>query len=209
MKEFVVIICSFLLCVMLMSFVLGSIMHMAPVGITGIASVGTPYYFHDDSMRWGEITDYAVCQDILYVLYGGKEILDCYSLDGTYLHSYSIELGEKGKAALYTSNGILHLKTKGLTFYTFETGFFVDTYDVSATELYPKLEELTGEHQSNGENKYELHGASIWRNVDGIREEIVRRPAWMAVFQGNTLLLLGPVCFIALCTILYYYKKQA
>lgn len=209
MKVFVVIICFFLLCVMLMSFVLGNIMHMAPVGITGNASVGTPYYFQNDSLRWGEITGYAVCQDILYVLYSGKGILDCYSVDGAYLHSYSIVLGEKGKADLYASNGILHLKTKGLTFYTFEKGIFVDTYDVSATELYPKLEELTREHQSNGENKYELRGASIWRNADGIREVIVRRPAWMTVFQGNTLLLLGPVCFIALCTILYYYKKQA
>lgn len=207
MKVFV-IICSLLLCVMLMSFVLGNIMHMAPVGITGKALVGMPYYFQNDSLRWGEITDYAVCQDILYVLYGGKGILDCYSVDGTYLHSYSIVLGKKGKADLYASNGILHLKTKGLTFYTFEKGIFVDTYDVSASELYPKLKALTGENLSDGENKYELHGASIWKNSGGIREEIVCRPAWMTVFQGSVLLFIGPICFIILCLIVYYRKHR-
>ena len=206
--SFILLLCIALVCVTLVCAVLGNISHSVPVRVRDKAIAGMPYYFQDNSAKWGEITDYAVCEDVLYVLYSGKGILDCYSLDGSYLHSYSIALGEKGKAALYANNNLLHLKSRELTFYTFKSGFFEETYSVSATELHSNLQELTPAPRFFADAEYELKGASIWRNSHGAREEIVCRPNWMAVFQGNTLMLLGSFSFMILWVIIVYKKRK-
>lgn len=198
-----------MICVIFCCFILGTVSHCVPISVNGKATIGQPYYFEDSSARWGEITDYAICDNIIYVLYEEKEILDCYSTDGTYLHSYSLVLGEKGKSVLYTTNDVLNLKDRGSTFYTFNKGFFADTYEISTAKLSSHIELLTGLQQSTTDGEYVLRGASLWQIEDGISKEIVHRPGWMALFQGNALLLVGPICFIALCAILYYYKKQA
>jgi len=166
------------------------------------------YYFVNLSPRWGEISDFAVCGDILYILFSGKEVLDCYSLDGTYLHSYSIKLGDKGRATLYVNNDMLYLKSKDFTFYTFLDGLFVKSYDVSVTELYSEIKKLSESKSQVDEVKYERRGASIWKEMNGIRTEVVHRPSWMVIFQGSLLLLVGPISFIALCFFLYYYKNK-
>jgi hypothetical protein len=73
--------------------------------------------------------------------------------------------------------------------------------------LYSKLEELTPATHSSAGAEYELNGASIWYNSHGVREEIVGRPNWMAVFQGNTLMFLGSFSFIILWMIIVYKKR--
>lgn len=187
--------------------VLGNIAHCTPIYVKDKATVDMPYYFSNNSARWGEITDYAVCENVLYVLFEGKGILDCYSLDGTYLHSYSIALGEKGKAELYVKGNDLYLKARNLRFFTFQSGIFVDTYSVSANELYSEIQTLSEPSRSAQSMEYIIRAASIWRVKDELSEEIVHRPQWMTVFQGGILMAVGPICLVCLWIILYYKKR--
>ena len=196
-----------LICVVFCCFMLGIVSHCAPISINRKATIEHPYYFEGSSSRWGEITDFAACDNILYVLYEEKEILDCYSSDGTYLHSYSLALGKKGKSILYTVDNVLYLKNRGSTFYTFNKGFFEDTCEVPITELYSHIELLSSLQRSSPDVDYMLRGASLWQIKNGISKEIVHRPEWMALFQGSILLMAGPICFVALCAILCCYKK--
>ena len=198
-----------LLCVIVASFLLGAISHIPPMTIKGSVIQERPYRFYDPSVRWGEIRDFTVCEDILYVLFDSKEVLDCYSLDGTYLHSYYIELGRKGKAELFVCDSMLYLKSKGFAFYTFRDGIFVESYEVSPTELYAEITRLSGNKGDVGEGTYMLRGSSIYKNMQGTVEKIVHRPGWMVIFQGSYIMLIGSVSFVLLCFILYYYKKRA
>ena len=207
MRKIPLILTVFFLCIFLSTFIMGNIMHIIPIGIKGKAAVGEPYYFVDESVRWGEITDFAVCGEKLYILFSGKELLDCYDLDGTYLHSYSFKLGDKGKAALFVNNGVLYLKSKEFTFYMFCDGYFVESYDVPVTGLYSEINKLSSSKVESGRYIYKLCGSSIWRESNGLIEEVVHRPTWMAVFQGNSILLISSVSFIFLCLILFHYKK--
>ena len=208
MNKMLWILSLLLICVILCSCVLGTVSHCAPIGMNGKATIEQPYYFNKYSVRWGEITNHIVCGNVLYILYEGKETLDCYSIDGTYLHSYALVLGEKGTAELFAVNDVLHLKNRERRFYTFNAGFFMDSYEIPTTELYAHIELLTNMQQQTKDNEFEMRGASLWRYTDGISNEIVRRPGWMTIFQGSALLIVGPICFILLCAILYYYKKQ-
>lgn len=68
------------------------------------------------------------------------------------------------------------------------------------TEYFDEIEQLTGEKRKNGEKEYQLHGSSIWSNDE---EVVVSRPAWLAVFQGLTLNIVGACCLIGIWILLY------
>lgn len=206
MRNIIIYLSIILTCILIICFSLSVISHSAPLSVKN--KVGSsPYYFVRPSRRWGEITDFAVCGETLYVLFGGKETLDCYSLDGTYLHSYFVELGKKGIAKLYVNDDTLYLKDKEFTFYTFYHGRYITSFDVPAAELHLQIEALADSKYIYDGMEYKLRDATIWRSTRGINEDILRRPAWMAVFQGGILLILGSFCFVILCVIIYYLKR--
>lgn len=208
MNRFFLVLIVIIIFIVIVSFILGVISQCPPLIINGFATCGEPFFFENDSIRWGEITDFAVCDKRLYILYGNKSILDCYSLDGDYLHSYFVELGKKGRASLFVKGNTLYLKSNGLNFYTFSEGYYVKSYVVSATELYSEIEKLTSsKHEVNG-IEYELRGASIWQNELGKSEMIVHRPAYLVVFQGYGMLLIGSIAFLLLCYLLHCLRKS-
>ena len=207
-KRAVCAITVFLLVLFAICFVLGTISHCPPFNLIGKATKEQPYYFEDSSVRWSRISDFAVCEDKLYILFSDKGCMDCYNLDGTYLYSYAFDLGEKGKAELYVSNDLLYVKSRDLRFYRFQNGTFVDIFDVSAKELASVLDSLTTNKQQVGDVSYNLRGSSIWCETPPGSEIILSRPGWMAVFQGSLLLIAGGVAFVLSCIALYFSRKK-
>ena len=207
-KKAVCVIAVLLLVIFASCFVLGTISHCSPLNLNGKATKEQPYYFENPSVRWSSISDFAVCEDIMYVLFSDKGLMDCYYLDGTYLCSYTLDLGEKGKAELYVSDDLLYVKSRDLRFYRFQNGEFVDTFEVSAKELAATLDTLTTSKQQMGNASYSLRGSSIWRETPDGSVIILSRPGWMAVFQGSLLLIAGGVAFVLSCIALYFSRKK-
>lgn len=162
------------------------------------ATVSEPYFLVDDSMQVGAISDFAICGDYLYILLS-KDIMKCYSLDGVYKHSYMFHMGEKGKAHLYVKDNTLFLESRKHYFYRFKDGKFVDMFSLDASEYYPLTEELSNDsnkYQSNSGGYFELRGTSIWRVDSASQIEIVHRPSWLVIFQGNIQMYIHFVCLV-------------
>lgn len=206
MKIVYVAIIVIVISIIVVSLILGIIAQSPPVQIKNMATDSDPCFFEDGSVRWGEITDFAVCGRNLYILYENKGVLDCYTLDGEYEHSYYVDLGQKGRSALYVKEETLYLKSNGLTFYTFREGSYETSYEVSAAQLYPETDNLNGSKREANEASYELRVASIWRCGDEKSERIIHRPAYLAVFQGSRILIFGSAAFILLCYLLTRFK---
>ena len=207
-KIAVSVIAIFLLSISIICFVLGTFSNWPPLKLKEKVTQEEPYYFQDSSVRWGRISDFAVCEDKLYMLFSDKGLMDCYDLDGTYLHSYAMDLGEKGKAELYVNGDLLYVKAKDLKFYIFENGTFADTFDVSAKELASVINSLTTNKRTMGDVSYNLCGASIWRETPNGSTELISRPGWMAVFQGSLLSFVGGSSFVLSCAILHFYIRK-
>ena len=201
------IIVVFLSIIMFSCVLVGGISHCTPLYLHNIAPSSTPYSFNSLSQHLGEITDYAVCENVIYILFEHKNILDCYDLDGVYMHSFFVDLGGKGKAGLYVNNNRLYLKSRKTTFYAFEKGSFLESYNVSTTDLYSEIQQLNGEKRTVGNNKYLLRGASIYcENEEGMKM-VVSRPVWTTIFQGPGILIVGAICFLAVCILIYYKRR--
>ena len=201
------VVIVFLSLIILACIVLGGISHCTPLFRHNTASSSTPYFFNSLSPHLGEITDYAVCENVIYILFEHKNILDCYGLDGSYMHSYFIDLGGKGKAELYVNNSRLFLKSRKTTFYVFEKGLFLESYDISTTDLYSEIQRLNGEKRAIGNNKYLLRGASVYcENEEGMLI-VVSRPVWMTIFQGPGILIVGAICFLTICMLIRYKRS--
>lgn len=206
MKNVFWVLIAILICIIIVCFILGGISQSPPTQINDAATDKDPYFFEAGPVRWGEITDFAVCSNKLYILYGNKSVLDCYTLGGQYEHSYFVELGEKGSSSLFVKDDTLYLKSNGLTFYTFREGKYEMSYEISAAQLYSEIENLNGSKREANGVEYELRGPSIWRIDHGKSELIVHRPAYLAAFQGYGILLFGSIAFILLCWLLYRFK---
>lgn len=208
LDKIICLLVAFLLCISIICFILGTISHIPPTKSKDKSQNIQPYCFWDSSIRWSAITDFAVCEDIIYVLFSGKGVMDCYSLDGEYLFSYAIDLGKKGKAELYLSDTLLFVKTKDFKMHVFENGVFVDTFDVPVSELALTLNSLITSKQHSGKTLYKLDKSSICQETTNGLEKIISRPGWMVVFQGSILSAIGGISFVLFCITFIFCKKR-
>jgi len=177
------------------------------------AQKGNPYCFVDDRLCWSRITDVAVCGKNLYLLYDDKSILVCYDLDGNYQHSYLFSWGKRGKSQLHVEDSYVFLETREKDFYSFADGELIRYYDrKNDAEQIEKLRDLLqasgSQSLSSAEEIFELRGASVWKQrADGSAVEIIHRPVWFCVFQGNIMLTVYIVLFLLLSAFLYRRKR--
>jgi len=155
---------------------------------------GDPFFFKEQHSYWGFIQDYLVCKDKLYVLYGRKAVLECYSLKGEYLYSYSFYDESGGGAFLYIDQGNVILIGDNWDSYVFspESGFLKYKKGDSSNWDLDKRKNPVFDTLSDVGDRYELHWASIYRiSPDGSRERIIKRPFWMVVFQKSRCILIA------------------
>ena len=158
--------------------------------------------FESKRLYFGEIADYIVCKDKLYILYSYKSVLECFDLNGNYLFSYAL----KPRAA-----GNSHIFTDGSTVYLWD--LYNNTFMISSEGNVEGFEKGQSYKQSIGENilrggqeriadngdQYELRWASIYKiTTEGEVIRVVRRPFWMAVFQRGRTILVAFVIFLVL-----------
>lgn len=185
---------------------LGAVAHQVPASVKHMGEPSMPQLFFDGSERIGEITDYAICGEYLYLLYGNKSILDCYSITGVYSHSYFMDLGEKGSAKLFVKDDVLCVKSRDRTFYYFSDGMYRSSERIGSHDYYDFIADWEDRAVKTEEYSFERQGASIWKMSDTEAQIAVRRSAWLSVFQGPYLLMIGPLCAIAAILLLRVCK---
>ena len=208
MKWFQKIVILVLLVICAICFLLGCVAHKVPSAVKTVKTSDIPYRFSDNTERIGEITDYAACGEYLYLLYGNKSILDCYSITGVYRHSYFMDLGEKGTAELFVKDDVLCVKSRDLTFYYFSDGMYRSLERIETHDYYDVIADWEGRPVETEAYSFERRGASIWKMSDTEAQIAVRRSAWLAVFQGPYLLVIGPLCGISAILLQYLHKKS-
>ena len=206
-KVIVIVLCI----VFLSNLLLFCNARFVPYTFKGSVAKGKPFYFEDTPGYWSELTDFAVCDGYLYVLYELKSVLCCYGLDGTYLHSYGLSMSKKGQAHLYVKDNTLYLESREHGFYTFEEGMFRGYFELNVTEYYSYKEELkassAGYHESDGK-QYVLKGASLWMVEGDHTQEIIHRPGWLTVFQGARQFIVHMLCLILLFAFVIYKRTR-
>lgn len=207
MKCWLNIVIIILLFISVACLLLGFVAHQVPYSVKGIKKTATPYLFLDNSERIGEISDYAICGEYLYLLYGNKSILDCYSITGVYSHSYFMDLGEKGSAELSVRNDVLCVKSRDLTFYYFSDGMYCSSERIESHDYYDVIADWEDHAVKTEACSFEQRGASIWKISDTEAQITVKRSAWLAVFQGPYLLMIGPLCAIAVILLLDFKRR--
>lgn len=202
MKRFAKIIIAVLVLVSIISFVLAKFAHSVPASVRKVKIKDTPHLFFDNAERIGEITDYAVCGKYLYLLYANKSVLDCYSINGSYVCSYLLDLGKKGAASLHVKKEILYVQSRELTFYSFSQGNYLEKTQIDASNFYSFIKAMDDHYLNSEEFSYERRGSSIWKINNNGCEIVLERSAWLSIFQGWRLLVVGPLCIICAALIL-------
>lgn len=196
---------TFILCVVIaVNMGLFYIAHSTPREAQGKATTTEPYLMIESSALWGGISEFAVCGDYLYTLLESRKVLNCYSLDGEYIRSYVFDMRNNGQSHLYVKDDTLYLESREHHFYRFMDGQFMDVLFPDISEVYSFREQLdncSDAHMSNKEDYYELQGTSIWRANATSHEEIVHRPLWLLIFQGNTQLIIFLACLVGLVSL--------
>ena len=173
---------------------------------------GEPYLFYEESKHWCGISRMAAKDGFLYLLHDDRKMLCIYDTEGNYQHSYCFAECENGRPSVFVLNGIVHYQDRGQNYYTLENGI-VTNYEAASSELYRAMTQPQRQAEklpvSDGDAVYELRGASVWKcSADGTEVEIIHRPGWLVVFQGNCFMYLSCAAVLSLFVLVILKQKN-
>lgn len=202
MKKYAKYIIILMVLVLVFSWGLVFAERYLPADIRDRAQEGEPYLFKDDSTHRCGISRMAVKDGYLYLLHDDRKMLCVYDTEGNYQHSYCFAERENGSPSVFTLDGTVYYQDRAHNYYTLENGFVVSCEEAS-TELFRAMNQPQRQAEklpvSDGNAIYELRGASVWKyTADGTEEEIIHRPGWLVIFQGNSLMYVSGVAFLTL-----------
>lgn len=179
----------------------------APASLQGKATEGMPFSFVKNMRYFGEITDFAVCDNAMYVLYGGKSVLEVYSLDGEYRKSFFFDQCKNGKCSLIREDGRLFLEDRSHNLYQFQDGEFLRFHswnleEDTIWEIRKNGSDVPAKRTASDGSIVEMRGTSLWKQgQNGESTRILYRPWWTWFFSTKRALLLQ-MCGLVLLFIL-------
>ncbi len=153
----------------------------------------------------GGITDYVVCNDRLFVLYGNKRGMQCYDLNGTFLYNYTFSYPLRGRPKLYTDGATVWVKSGIKHYYGFSSdGFSVFYHRAYNAQTIERIEARVLPQEDTKTtadgDRIMMRGASIWKvSADGSEEKIVSRPFWLIIYQENRICIAAWLLFLFMC----------
>lgn len=171
-----------------------------PADIRDRAREGEPFLFRDDSTHRCGISRMAVKDGYLYLLHDDRKMLCVYDTEGNYQHSYCFAERENGSPSVFTLDETVFYQDRAHNYYTLENGLVV-SYEEASTELFRTMNQRQRQAEklpvSDGNAVYELRGSSVWKCfADGVEVEIIHRPGWLIIFQGNSLMYVSGIAFL-------------
>ncbi len=183
-----------------------------PQSLQKETQLGRSYRFKIDEEYFGEITDYAICDNILYVLYEAKAVLKCYDLSGVYICSYCFYAHQNGYIELKFTGEDLYLKDRNNNYYLLNSDRVVRFLckEQNKDEIMTLEKSFVSDSQKRTDmqgNTYKLKGASIWKTDPyGNQTQVIHRP-WILQFISLKYFAISHfICMILLAISLLYEK---
>ena len=200
MKKFYVYLIIILLLLCGLMWGLAAVERYVPATIRDWAKSGEPFLFYQEPDHWSGINALAANGEYLYVLHEDRGILCVFDLQGNYLHSYFFSERENGRSSVFTLDGKVYYQDRTHNYYTLEDGVVTD-FAESSTDLFRRMNQPQRQAElapvTVQDAVFEIRGASVWKHMaDGTEVEIIHRPGWLAIFQGNTLMYIYAACFL-------------
>ncbi len=202
----------FAIVIMITYVIIGFSIQHTPQSLQKRTQLGKPYLFEKNQEYFGAITDYTICDNILYVLFDAKAVLKCYDLSGNYLCSYCFLAHQNGCAELQRTGKELYLKDRQNNYYQLSNGEVIRFlhWNQNADEIKLLQKSFVSDAQKRTdmqENTYKLKGASIWKTDPyGNQTQVIHRP-WILQFVSLKYLAISHfVCMILLAISLLYEK---
>ena len=176
------------------------------------AETDQPFLYEKKHLYFGDLSDFAVCENTLLVLYDSKQALQCYDLEGNLLFSYSLRMSPSGRAVLYTDGTKYFLEDHDHNYYVFSSdGRYIEyvTEENSKSNMQQSFLTKKASRTTVEGDYYQLKGASIYRAQMGKQaKEILHRPFWMVLFQGANLLVFTMILTGISVARYFYLQKQ-
>lgn len=202
----------FAIVIMVTYVIIGFSIQHTPQSLQKETQLGKPYLFEKNTEYFGVLSDYATCDNTLYVLYEAKGILKCYDLSGNYLYSYCFFAHQNGRAELQRTSKELYLKDRQNNYYQVSNGEVIRFlhWEQNANEIKLLEKSFVSDSQKRTDvqgNTYTLRGAVIWKtDPNGSQTQIIHRP-WILQFVSLKYLAISHfVCMILLAISLLYEK---
>lgn len=167
--------------------------------------------YNEKRTYFSEISDYAVLEDRLYVLYGRIGVMEVFGTDGSYEKSYVVFCGISSNLELNSDGTAIWMTGNDDNCYLFQNGSMIE--EKALNEYYSAQYGGTfiskkAMHLATDGSVYKRKGASICRvTATGLSEIIVHRPIFCLFVQGLLPFLLHIFVMIGSAIILYTQSR--
>jgi len=169
-----------------------------------------PVVVHRDFCPPGKLTDIAVNDESLFLLYAAPGIVNAYSHEGEYQYSILFPYESNGSSSLYASGNDLYYVNRWNKVFHVQGRTFRQSWRLD--EGQAKLRELQAAepgHQDTqcwyGDERYVISGQNVDRVMpDGTKARIVDGPELLGLLESRTVWF-GCLTFLVLTMILYVW----
>ena len=171
-----------------------------PQKIKSRLSKGLPYVFHNDMDYIGSIDQIAVIEPYVYLLYGKKHVIKCYTVGGEYVCSIAIKNKGGGTASMYTDSGHLYVESSGNGLYEFTSNTF-SAFHESVSEAASKIRAYKRTNTDSQGNKYVILRNTAYIIRRGTVSKFIHRKWFMQIASPTNVfvMVLFNMIVIVLC----------
>ena len=164
-----------------------------------------PYELMTKRDYLADVSDLAIQGNFLYVLYDNYDIMEVYTLQGSYQRAYIINSSSNGISELYCDEDSVWLKGKDYSGYQFRDGLFEKKIAFDRNKRITSFKNETSKRTSSDGTVYQTRWASvICKAADGSQKKVIDRPAICVFASGKLLVILwglfvvGPLAVIGI-----------
>ena len=202
----------FAIVIMITYVIIGFSIQHTPQSLQKRTQLGKPYLFEKNTEYFGMLSDYATCDNTLYVLYEAKSVLKCYDLSGNYLYSYCFLTYQNDRAELQRTSKALYLKDRQNNYYQLSNGkmirFLHSKQNADEIKLLQKSFVSDAQKRTDVKgNTYTLRGAAIWKtDSQGNQVYVIRRPWILQFIAYKYIFILQIIWMVSIAASLLYEK---
>lgn len=146
--------------------------------------LGVPQKDSTNSMHYfNTLTNCAITDKHIYILFDTNQELMCYDIHGNYLHSFYFKQFKNGGSDLHRKGNIVYLEDRRHNLYVFENAEFIQYLDVQS--LTPEVLNFESHYDLQRDQRKNCTGdllyiksGSIWISNGNNTKCILHRPVW-------------------------------
>ena len=167
-----------------------------------------PKVFTEEKQYFSSLSDYAVHDDFVYVLFGDIGVLEVYSLDGVYQASFAFGIQKTGTAELFVNADGVWLEDQGHALFCFCQGEYVKSGSAQNDKSLRASFLASEDARVSADGwQYHLNWTSIFRSKDK-SEVVIERPWTYILVQGFVPLILHFLVLVSFAALFFVIRKK-